>query len=174
MGNSRLGDRESVCVHRGTSPIEARLVMGLLQSEGIPARTTGEELVGAYPGVPRLCDVRVLVPAGYRAAAETVIGAYEARRAGTADWPCPDCGEDKLRKVFGSVGVVFKGSGFYRNDSRNERKRSGSTPGSSGGKPDAAAGSGDKKATPEKASDSGKGTAKASGSTAKKSAPAKS
>lgn len=31
---------------------------------------------------------------------------------------CPACG-GKLRKVFSSVGVVFKGSGFYRNDSRS-------------------------------------------------------
>jgi putative FmdB family regulatory protein len=30
---------------------------------------------------------------------------------------CPDC-SGKLRKVFNSVGIVFKGSGFYRNDSR--------------------------------------------------------
>lgn len=30
---------------------------------------------------------------------------------------CPEC-EGKLRKVFNAVGVVFKGSGFYRNDSR--------------------------------------------------------
>jgi putative FmdB family regulatory protein len=30
---------------------------------------------------------------------------------------CPECG-GKLRKVYGSVGVVFKGSGFYRTDSR--------------------------------------------------------
>ncbi len=30
---------------------------------------------------------------------------------------CPKCG-GRLRKVFSSVGVVFKGSGFYRNDSR--------------------------------------------------------
>lgn len=30
---------------------------------------------------------------------------------------CPACGGD-LRKVFNAVGVVFKGSGFYRNDSR--------------------------------------------------------
>jgi putative FmdB family regulatory protein len=30
---------------------------------------------------------------------------------------CPQCGE-KLRKVFSSVGIVFKGSGFYRTDSR--------------------------------------------------------
>lgn len=30
---------------------------------------------------------------------------------------CPDCG-GKLRKVFSPVGVVLKGSGFYRNDNR--------------------------------------------------------
>ena len=30
---------------------------------------------------------------------------------------CPACGGD-LRKVFGSVGIVFKGSGFYKTDSR--------------------------------------------------------
>jgi putative FmdB family regulatory protein len=30
---------------------------------------------------------------------------------------CPAC-QGKLRKVFNSVGIVFKGSGFYRNDSR--------------------------------------------------------
>lgn len=32
---------------------------------------------------------------------------------------CPVC-SGRLRKVYGSVGVVFKGSGFYRNDSRAE------------------------------------------------------
>ncbi len=31
---------------------------------------------------------------------------------------CPNCG-GKLRKVYGSVGVVFKGTGFYRTDARN-------------------------------------------------------
>jgi len=31
---------------------------------------------------------------------------------------CPVCKAEALRKVYGSVGVVFKGSGFYRNDSR--------------------------------------------------------
>jgi len=30
---------------------------------------------------------------------------------------CPECG-GALRKVFSSVGIVFKGSGFYRTDSR--------------------------------------------------------
>ncbi|WP_413775610.1 FmdB family zinc ribbon protein [Micromonospora sp. RTGN7] len=32
---------------------------------------------------------------------------------------CPAC-EGRLRKVFNSVGVVFKGSGFYRTDSRSD------------------------------------------------------
>ena len=32
---------------------------------------------------------------------------------------CPECG-GRLRKVFNAVGVVFKGSGFYRNDSRQK------------------------------------------------------
>ena len=31
---------------------------------------------------------------------------------------CPQC-EGQLRKVFNAVGVVFKGSGFYRTDSRS-------------------------------------------------------
>ena len=35
---------------------------------------------------------------------------------------CPEC-EGRLRKVFNAVGVVFKGSGFYRNDSRTARRR---------------------------------------------------
>ncbi len=32
---------------------------------------------------------------------------------------CPEC-DGRLRKVFNAVGVVFKGSGFYRTDSRSE------------------------------------------------------
>lgn len=38
---------------------------------------------------------------------------------------CPEC-QGALRKKFNSVGVVFKGSGFYRNDSRSTT--SSSTP----------------------------------------------
>ncbi len=36
---------------------------------------------------------------------------------------CPSCG-GPLRKVFGAVGVVFKGSGFYKTDSRASAKKS--------------------------------------------------
>lgn len=34
---------------------------------------------------------------------------------------CPAC-EGRLRKIFNAVGVVFKGSGFYRNDSRADSR----------------------------------------------------
>jgi putative FmdB family regulatory protein len=42
---------------------------------------------------------------------------------------CPNCG-GPLRKVFNAVGVVFKGSGFYRTDSRKVHADSGSVDGS--------------------------------------------
>ncbi|MEZ5138422.1 MAG: FmdB family zinc ribbon protein [Acidimicrobiales bacterium] len=32
---------------------------------------------------------------------------------------CPSCGEQALKKVFGNVGITFKGSGFYKTDSRS-------------------------------------------------------
>jgi putative FmdB family regulatory protein len=44
---------------------------------------------------------------------------------------CPEC-EGRLRKVFNAVGVVFKGSGFYRTDSRGT-SGSGSDSGSDSG-----------------------------------------
>jgi putative FmdB family regulatory protein len=42
---------------------------------------------------------------------------------------CPEC-EGRLRKVFNAVGVVFKGSGFYRTDSR--KQKAGAEAGSGG------------------------------------------
>jgi putative FmdB family regulatory protein len=36
---------------------------------------------------------------------------------------CPNCGGE-LRKVFGQVGITFKGSGFYKTDSASGSKRS--------------------------------------------------
>ena len=40
---------------------------------------------------------------------------------------CPQC-QGRLRKLFNAVGVVFKGSGFYRTDSRTDSKRTESKP----------------------------------------------
>jgi putative FmdB family regulatory protein len=39
---------------------------------------------------------------------------------------CPAC-QGRLRKVFSPVGIVFKGSGFYRTDSRSSTSVNGST-----------------------------------------------
>ncbi|MET7385353.1 FmdB family zinc ribbon protein [Streptomyces sp. NPDC005385] len=36
---------------------------------------------------------------------------------------CPNC-SGRLKKVFSAVGIVFKGSGFYRNDSRGSSSSS--------------------------------------------------
>ena len=43
---------------------------------------------------------------------------------------CPECGA-AVRKVYGSVGVVFKGSGFYRTDSRKSAEKAASNGSSS-------------------------------------------
>jgi putative FmdB family regulatory protein len=64
---------------------------------------------------------------------------------------CPTCG-GQLRKVFNAVGVVFKGSGFYRTDSRN-----GSKSGADGD-----AGSSDKKAETKSADKESAGASAAS------------
>jgi putative FmdB family regulatory protein len=84
---------------------------------------------------------------------------------------CPEC-EGKLRKVFNAVGVVFKGSGFYRNDSRgpekSSEKSSEKTSSSNGSGKTADTGS-EKKSekTPEK-----KSAEKSSGTTSSASTPA--
>ncbi|MGO4256928.1 FmdB family zinc ribbon protein [Marmoricola sp. RAF53] len=68
---------------------------------------------------------------------------------------CPEC-EGKLRKVFNAVGVVFKGSGFYRNDSRGSTS-STSPAGASAPAPSA---------TSSSSSDSGSSTSTSAPSTA--------
>ena len=40
---------------------------------------------------------------------------------------CPACKKKQLRKVFGSIGITFKGSGFYKTDSRSGSTSSPST-----------------------------------------------
>jgi putative FmdB family regulatory protein len=73
---------------------------------------------------------------------------------------CPEC-SGRLRKVFNAVGVVFKGSGFYRTDSREKKaSSSASTTGSAGS--DSGAGS-----APAKESGNGTGTSNGSANGAK-------
>lgn len=66
---------------------------------------------------------------------------------------CEACGGE-LRKLFNSVGVVFKGSGFYRNDSRSKPSEI-TAKDSTSSKSDASSGSSDKApATPSEKSSS--------------------
>src|SRR3954451_8608666 len=62
---------------------------------------------------------------------------------------CPVC-SGQLRKVFANVGVVFKGSGFYRNDSRGPDKSAGEKSSTSAGDKSSA---GDKGSTEKTSSD---------------------
>jgi len=48
---------------------------------------------------------------------------------------CPECGKDVRRLIFGGSGVIFKGSGFYVNDSRGKNPAApaaSKTPGTEG------------------------------------------
>lgn len=54
---------------------------------------------------------------------------------------CPNC-QGRLRKVFSPVGVVFKGSGFYRTDARSGSKTA-SLPASTGSSSGSSSGSGE-------------------------------
>lgn len=64
---------------------------------------------------------------------------------------CPEC-SGRLRKLYGSVGVVFKGSGFYRTDSRSGAKVAAEN-GSTGAK-ETSSTSSEKTATTSTSSDS--------------------
>jgi putative FmdB family regulatory protein len=69
---------------------------------------------------------------------------------------CPAC-QGRLRKVFNAVGVVFKGSGFYKTDSRQSASSANGSgkdsSGSSGGESSTS-----DKGSPEKKSSSDKGS----------------
>jgi len=55
---------------------------------------------------------------------------------------CPECG-GRLRKLFGAVGVTFKGSGFYRTDSRSSGSSSSGSSSDSSSTPAASSSSSD-------------------------------
>ena len=88
---------------------------------------------------------------------------------------CEACG-GQLRKVYSAVGIVFKGSGFYRNDSRNgavtaggkDKQGSGSGEGSGksegSGSADSGSSSGDKAGSGSGSGSSGSGSGSDSGS----------
>jgi len=72
---------------------------------------------------------------------------------------CPEC-DGRLRKVFNAVGVVFKGSGFYRTDSRSSGSSTSPASSSSG-----SSSSGDSAST---SSDSSKSESKPAAATSTK------
>ncbi len=75
---------------------------------------------------------------------------------------CPAC-EGRLRKLFSSVGVVFKGSGFYRTDSRAKTSSSESASSASSSSSDSSSSSKD---TPKSTSSDAKpSTTKSTSST---------
>ncbi|MFC5912456.1 FmdB family zinc ribbon protein [Streptomyces pulveraceus] len=75
---------------------------------------------------------------------------------------CPSC-DGRLKKVFSAVGIVFKGSGFYRNDSRGSS--SSSTPASSSAKASGSASSDSSSSSTSAGSDSKSSASSAASST---------
>src|SRR6476619_4552184 len=73
------------------------------------------------PGPARLSQRRNPVPT-YAYACKDCSHAFEIVQSYTDSslTSCPEC-EGTLRKKFNSVGVVFKGSGFYRTASRDPK-----------------------------------------------------
>ena len=67
---------------------------------------------------------------------------------------CPECGFP-VRKVYGSVGVVFKGSGFYRTDSR---KSASASDGASSSSSEKSSSSSEKSSSSDKSSSSSSST----------------
>ncbi|WP_298462185.1 FmdB family zinc ribbon protein [uncultured Cellulomonas sp.] len=86
---------------------------------------------------------------------------------------CPEC-SGRLRKVFSSVGVVFKGSGFYRTDSRSGSSSTVKSGGSDSGSGTSGAGGSGSTGTDTKpaASSGSNDSSSTSPSTAKPSTPA--
>ena len=81
-----------------------------------------------------------------------------------------ECG-GRLRKVFSPVGIVFKGSGFYRTDSRSGP---GSTLSSSTSSPSSDSGSGSSSSSTDSGSSSSTGDKGASSSSGDKATPSSS
>ena len=77
---------------------------------------------------------------------------------------CPSC-NGRLRKVFSAVGVVFKGSGFYRTDSRNSSSSSSTAAKSNDSGSSGSGSASESKATSSSSSSTGSGSGGTSSST---------
>jgi putative FmdB family regulatory protein len=76
---------------------------------------------------------------------------------------CPKC-SGRLRKLFGSVGVVFKGSGFYRTDSREPAKSAAGASNGSAKSSESAGSSSSSDSSSSSSSDSGSSSSSTSSS----------
>ncbi|SKC38444.1 putative regulatory protein, FmdB family [Krasilnikoviella flava] len=85
---------------------------------------------------------------------------------------CPECG-GQLRKQYGSVGVTFKGSGFYRTDSRaGSGKGSASTTSASSTSSGKGSGSSSTSSSSSPGTSSGSGSSSSGSSTSSSSSKA--
>ena len=84
---------------------------------------------------------------------------------------CPACG-GKLRKLFSAVGIVFKGSGFYRNDSRVSASNGSRDKAPNGSSSDSSSTSEKSSGADQKTSSSGSSSSSSSSSEAKPAAKA--
>lgn len=77
---------------------------------------------------------------------------------------CPECG-GTLRKRFGNVGVVFKGSGFYRTDSRGKSSATSSEGSASSTSSEKSSGAGTSSGSTESSGSAGSSSSAASSTT---------
>lgn len=100
---------------RGARPCRAAPAPPCAPRPAPSTRSTEESVVPTYAYACTSCDHRMEVKQSFSDDALTV---------------CPEC-QGRLRKRFDNVGVVFKGSGFYRNDSRGSAPKDSSSSSSS-------------------------------------------
>lgn len=88
--------------------------------------------IECQPPVP-LREVQESMPT-YEYACKSCQHGFEIHQSFTDDalTVCPECG-GPLRKVFGNIGITFKGSGFYKTDSRSSSAGGSSVRSESGG-----------------------------------------
>jgi putative FmdB family regulatory protein len=111
------------------------------------SRFLSEDVVPTYEYACKSCGHHLEVVQSFRDSALT---------------DCPSCG-GSLRKVFGNIGIAFKGSGFYKTDSRSSA--GGSAPkADTAAKSDAAASTKSDAAASAKSESTGSGSSSGSSS----------
>jgi putative FmdB family regulatory protein len=108
--------------------------------DGAPGTAHHWQSPGSSANPARTADEEQLTVPTYQYACTNAAGKHEFEVVQSFSDPavstCPECGAP-VRKVYGSVGVVFKGSGFYRTDSRkSEASTSAASSASSSGSKD--------------------------------------